>query len=66
MMGESGFPLGVCPQHVCVLSVFILFVLLFACMSLTCPQCIFSMCRASVSSSCLFVYLCLQLILQKI
>lgn len=59
MTRENGFPLGMCPQRVRVLG---------ACTPLmhTCPQCIFSMCRASVSPSCLFIYLCRQLILQEI
>lgn len=52
MMGESRSPLGVCPQYVHILG---------ARMSLmcTCPQSIFSMCKASclfVSQSCLLIY----------
>lgn len=59
MTAESGFPRGVSPPRVHVLGTY---------MSLmhTCPQCIFSMCRASESPSCLFIYLCRQPILQKI
>ena len=59
MTGENGFPLGVCPQRVRVLGA-------YSSLMHTWPQCIFSMCRASVSLSCLFIYLCRQLILQKI
>lgn len=59
MTGENGFPLGVCPPRVRVLGA-------YTSLMHTCPQWIFSMCRASVSPSCLFIYLCRQLILQKI
>lgn len=57
--GESGFPQGVSPPRVHVLGT-------YTSLMHTCPQCIFSMCRASVSPSCLFIYLCRQFILQKI
>lgn len=48
MTGENGFPLGVCPPRVRVLGAYT------SLMAYLSP--IFSMCRASVSLSCLFIY----------